>query len=110
MAVGIICAVETNATHIALRPEMCSSNMDFRIWVRINEIPGGEYEGTPLASLPADVPRLVPREQAYYWTKVWQEGERKSRAEYEAGNYVEFDGSDLDAIRRWLEAPEEEGS
>lgn len=37
-------------------------------------------------------------EQAWFWTKKWQLAERESRAEYEKGDYFEFDSA-VEAVR-----------
>jgi hypothetical protein len=44
--------------------------------------------------------RLFNRDQAYFWTKEWQEGERASEADYAAGRYEEFDN--MDDLSAWL--------
>lgn len=53
--------------------------------------------------LPRRVPLFMPRDEAYYWTREWQEGIRRSMADLEAGNYTDFDSDDPDAfMRRFL--------
>ena len=37
------------------------------------------------------VPLFVPTDEVYYWSYAWQESERLSRAQLDAGEYVEFD-------------------
>ena len=49
---------------------------------------------------PRRMPLFIPRDQAYYWTREWQEGIRRSMADLESGNYVDFDSDDPDAITR----------
>jgi len=49
---------------------------------------------------PYRVPFLIPREQAYYWTREWQEGIQKSMADLEAGNYTDFGPDDPGSITR----------
>lgn len=48
--------------------------------------------------------RLVAVAQAYYWTKVWQEGERETLEEIKAGHGVVFD--ELEALANYLRAPQ----
>ena len=46
------------------------------------------------------IPPLTDANQAYYWTRVWQEGERETLAELSRGNGKTFD-SGKEAIA-WL--------
>lgn len=41
-------------------------------------------------------------DQAYYWTEEWQEGERESQAERDAGQTVRFESAD--ELIAWLQA------
>lgn len=43
----------------------------------------------------------VPAEQAWFWAKGWQDGERKASADIEAGRVERFDSEDglIDALR-----------
>lgn len=50
--------------------------------------------------------RLFNRDQAYYWTKEWQEGERASEADYAAGRYRSFDSAN-DLIKDLTEGYQE---
>lgn len=50
--------------------------------------------------LPRRVPLFIPRDQAYYWTRGWQEGIRRSIADLEAGNYTDYSPDDPGAIMR----------
>lgn len=52
-----------------------------------------------------DVPLFVPRDELFYWTRAWQEGERESAAEREAGNLRYFE--DPNELFRWLLSPED---
>ncbi len=36
------------------------------------------------------IPFFILREQAYYWTREWQEGIQRSMADLEAGNFTDF--------------------
>ncbi len=51
------------------------------------------------------VPPAIPASQLYYWTSLWQEGERESREDIDRGDAVRF-SDPLDAIR-WLLSSEE---
>ena len=52
-------------------------------------------------------PSVVTRPQAYYWSKVWQEGEAEALSEIQAGETVRFDNP-RDAVR-WLLAADDDG-
>ena len=52
------------------------------------------------------VPLTIPRAQAYYWGYEWQQGERESRAELDAGHGIVFDSDDPQDIVRWLHEPD----
>jgi hypothetical protein len=47
-----------------------------------------------------DIPPLSTSSQAYYWTRIWQQGEKEALAELNAGKGRVF-GNARDAIR-WL--------
>jgi hypothetical protein len=55
--------------------------------------------------LPRRVPLFIPRDQAYYWTREWQEGEAEADEEIRRGELRRF--SDLDEALRWLDSPED---
>ena len=42
----------------------------------------------------------VPRDQAWFWTKEWQEKERKANEDIAAGNFRDFES--LDALMKEL--------
>ena len=42
--------------------------------------------------------QVVDPEQSWFWTKKWQQAERESRADYEKGEYFEFDNT-TEAVR-----------
>jgi AbrB family looped-hinge helix DNA binding protein len=44
--------------------------------------------------------RLVPADQAWFWTPEWQEGERQASEDLAAGRYVTYDSAEefLDAL------------
>lgn len=37
---------------------------------------------------------MVPTDQAWFWTKSWQAGERQASADVETGRVTTFDGAD----------------
>jgi AbrB family looped-hinge helix DNA binding protein len=51
--------------------------------------------------------QVIDPEQSWFWTKKWQQAERESRANYENGEYFEFDNA-TDAIRFLDQLDEEE--
>jgi hypothetical protein len=38
--------------------------------------------------------RLIPADQAWFWTPEWQEGERRASEEVAAGQYETYDNLD----------------
>lgn len=38
--------------------------------------------------------KLIPADQAWYWTKEWQEGEKEAEADISAGRVKSFDNMD----------------
>ena len=50
--------------------------------------------------------QIIDPEQAWFWTEKWQQAERESRADYEKGEYFEFDNA-TEAIR-FLDTLDEE--
>jgi hypothetical protein len=55
--------------------------------------------------LPRRMPLFVPRDQAYYWTREWQEGEAEADEEIRRGKLQRF--KDVDDAMRWLDSPED---
>lgn len=58
--------------------------------------------------LPRRVPLFIPRGQAYYWTREWQEDEARALEELERGEGVLF--HDPTEAARWLLSPEDDES
>jgi hypothetical protein len=48
---------------------------------------------------------VIPESQFYYWTRAWQENERRAAAELDRGEGVAFD--DLGEAARWLLSSED---
>lgn len=57
------------------------------------------------APLSVRIPFVMPREQMYYWTPAWQNGEHEALSEKAAGQIVRFDSDDPEDIARWLDEP-----
>ncbi len=55
--------------------------------------------------LPRRVPFFILRDQAYYWTQEWQEGEAEADAELRRDEARTFD--DPEEALRWLDSPED---
>jgi AbrB family looped-hinge helix DNA binding protein len=51
--------------------------------------------------------QIIDPEQAWFWTRKWQQAERESRADYEKGEYFEFDSA-AEAVRFLDQLDEEE--
>lgn len=54
--------------------------------------------------LPRGIPFSVPRDQLYYWSREWQEGEAEADEELRRGEVRTFD--DPREALRWLDEPE----
>ena len=52
--------------------------------------------------IPTTMPASVPSGQAFFWTQVWQAGERESAEARAAGELVRFDSDDPNDILHWL--------
>ena len=50
--------------------------------------------------------QVVDPEQSWFWAKKWQQAERESRADYEKGEYFEFDNAA--EVIRFLDQLDEE--
>ncbi len=48
---------------------------------------------------------LIERSQTYFWSERWQEGERESEADIQAGRVRRFE--DVDAALEFLDQPED---
>ncbi len=62
-----------------------------------------ESTSFPTPRPPYSVPFFVPRDQVYYWTREWQEGEAEADEEIRHGELRRF--SDIDEAMRWLDSP-----
>jgi hypothetical protein len=45
---------------------------------------------------------VISRDEAYYWSAAWQDGERESLTAHGRGESVVFDSDDPNDITRWL--------
>jgi hypothetical protein len=54
---------------------------------------------------PEAMPTMIPRDELFFWTRAWQEGERESAKERARGNVLTFD--DPKDLLRWLLDPED---
>jgi len=54
-----------------------------------------------------DRARIIPPDQAWFWSEHWQQMEREVQVDIDAGNLLEFDNME-DAIKFLHEAAEEE--
>ncbi len=50
-------------------------------------------------------PIFIPRDEQFFWTREWQEGEKESAAEREAGQLRIF--KDGKGLLEWLDADED---
>jgi len=48
----------------------------------------------------------IPKDQAWFWTKEWQEGEREADEDIEAGRVKKFD--DVEDAVKWLDSDDSE--
>jgi hypothetical protein len=55
--------------------------------------------------VPTHMPAFVPSDELFFWTRAWQEGERESAAEREAGNLRTFENPR--DLLSWLLRPED---
>ncbi len=46
------------------------------------------------------VPAMFPSSQAYYWSRVWQDGEREAENALATGDFKQFDNAQ--GAMRWL--------
>lgn len=51
------------------------------------------------------MPAFVPKDELFFWTRAWQEGEKESAAERGAGNLRTFDNPD--DLFKWLLSDED---
>ncbi len=72
---------------------------------KMNVAPNSEAWNFVSKHLARRVPLFVSRDQAYYWTREWQEGEAEADEEIRRGELRRF--SDIDEAMRWLDSPED---
>ncbi len=49
---------------------------------------------------PRHIPLFIPGGQAYYWSREWQQGIRRSMTDLEAGNYTDYSPDEPGTITR----------
>ena len=86
--------IEFAPTPLRLEPKSVKDKGESEVSVSL------ESTSVPELRSPYRVPFFIPREQAYYWTREWQEGIRRSMADLEAGNYTDFGPDNPGAITR----------
>lgn len=84
-----------------LRLEPSTAKDEGAVEVAVNP----ESTSFPTPRSPYRVPFFIPRDQAYYWTREWQEGEAEADEELRRGEAWIFDNPE-DALR-WLNSPED---
>lgn len=48
------------------------------------------------------LPLFIPADQAFYWSRYWQEGAQESMQALSAGEYTDFNSNDPDDVVHWL--------
>lgn len=51
---------------------------------------------------PRRVPAFISADEAYYWTREWQQDVLESMQALRAGEYEDFDSDDPNDVARWL--------
>jgi hypothetical protein len=87
-------ATDANDATVCLSPSNGAGNLIGHLLgsVRVGYVPSTE-----------DMPSMISRAQAYYWTARWQTDTFRSREALAAGDFREFDNGD-DLVRWLLEA------
>ncbi len=85
---------------LEFNPDATSGKSNIELDVR------SESASVPDGERPYRVPLFVPRHQAYYWTREWQEDEAEALEELERGEGITF--HDPAEAARWLMSPEDE--
>lgn len=58
-----------------------------RISCKIGDLLEARIKGDHILLTPV---KTIPKDQAWFWTKEWQEKERESQADYDAGRIKKF--------------------
>ncbi len=87
------------AEYLTLDLNSVSGKGDIKVEIRAESV------SVPFARFPYRVPFFMPRGQAYYWTREWQEGEAEADEELRRGEARTFD--DVEDALRWLNSPED---
>lgn len=48
------------------------------------------------------VPLMIPADEAYYWSRPWQQDVFASMQALHAGEFMDFDSNDPNDVARWL--------
>ena len=54
------------------------------------------------------VPLMIPADEAYYWSRPWQDDVLTSMEALRAGEFVDFDSDDPNDVARWLLSVDED--
>ncbi len=63
---------------------------------------GAAYSPSALERIPSTMPMFISRDQAYYWSFLWQSDIHEAMVALEAGDYEEFNSDDPSDVVRWL--------
>ena len=87
------------ARYVTLEPNAVSGKGTVAVETAVESV------SAPSDSRRYSVPFFIPRDQAYYWSHEWQQGETEADEELRGGQARAFDDPN-DALR-WLDAPED---
>lgn len=87
---------EATPCKVILRTDTLSAEGETKVTVRLDSTASSSSPGC----MSRHVPCSIPRDQLYYWTREWQEGEAEALAELERGEGVVFE--DPKEAVRWL--------
>jgi hypothetical protein len=71
-------------------------------------LPASQMASNKAAREPRRVPAFITADEAYYWSREWQQDVLESMQALRAGEFEDFDSDDPNDVARWLLSVDED--
>ncbi|MBK5218535.1 MAG: hypothetical protein JJE35_01930 [Thermoleophilia bacterium] len=75
---------------------------------RVPLLPASRLAGNKSMAEPRRVPAFISADQAYYWSREWQQDVLASMQALREGEFQDFDSDDPNDVARWLLSVDED--
>jgi hypothetical protein len=94
---GVSCGMGEEAGKVTLSAASANSRHIHGIWAALSNIEPQRVSSS--------IPPSIARDEAFFWSRNWQQGELESQSERDAGNVVTFENRK--ELLRWLLSAED---